>query len=265
MTSRGCPYSCTFCYLTVFKDRKYRTIPHDTILEDLDSVRNNSVVIVTDENFIGYSEEDREDRKILLEKMIRKGYKFFWGCQSTTTLATQPELMDLMHRAGCRAVFVGFESFEQEGLKQVRKSHNVGLNYSEIIAKLHEHKIAVIASTILGLDSHTKSYPDQLIKGMKKARWISPGCSSPPPGREHPCSRAWKRKGGSAATGTKSEKTSLPSTSSTSPGKKRSRPGRRSWTPFSTSSRDAGHLPMDLQGEDSFLHVSENEHQEPDS
>jgi radical SAM superfamily enzyme YgiQ (UPF0313 family) len=169
MTSRGCPYSCTFCYLTVFKDRKYRTIPHDAILEDLDAIKDNFVVIVTDENFIGYAEQDREDRKILLEKMIRKNYKFVWGCQSTTTLATQPELMDLMYRAGCRGVFVGFESFDQEGLKQIRKGHNIGLDYSEIIAKLHEHKIAVIASTILGLDSHGKSYPDKLIKEMKKA------------------------------------------------------------------------------------------------
>jgi radical SAM superfamily enzyme YgiQ (UPF0313 family) len=170
MTSRGCPYSCSFCYLTVFKERKYRTIPHETILEDLDSIKDNSMVIVTDENFIGYSEKDFEDRKVLLEKMIRKNYRFVWGCQSTTTLASQPELMDLMHRSGCRAVFVGFESVEQEGLKQIRKNHNVGLDYREIIARLHDHKLAVIASTIFGLDSHTKNYPKQLIKEMKKAQ-----------------------------------------------------------------------------------------------
>jgi len=170
MTSRGCPYSCSFCYLTVFKDRKYRTIPHDAILEDLDSIKNNFAVIVTDENFIGYAEKDFEDRKILLEKMIRKNYRFVWGCQSTTTLATQPELMELMHRSGCRGVFVGFESVEKEGLKQIRKNHNIGLDYKEVIAKFHDHKLAVIASTILGLDSHTKKYPKQLIKEMKKAQ-----------------------------------------------------------------------------------------------
>jgi radical SAM superfamily enzyme YgiQ (UPF0313 family) len=170
MTSRGCPYSCSFCYLTVFKERKYRTIPHETILEDLDSIKNNFAVIVTDENFIGYSEKDFEDRKILLEKMIRNNFRFTWGCQSTTTLATQPELMNLMYRSGCRAVFVGFETVEQEGLKQIRKNHNLGLDYREIVAKLHDHKLAVIASTILGLDSHTSRYPQQLIKEMKKAR-----------------------------------------------------------------------------------------------
>jgi radical SAM superfamily enzyme YgiQ (UPF0313 family) len=170
MTSRGCPFSCSFCYLTAFKERKYRTIPHDTILEDLDVIKDTFAVIVTDENFIGYSEKEGEDRKILLEKMIRKNYKFVWGCQSTATLATQPELMDLMYRSGCRAVFIGFETVEEEGLKQIRKNHNIGLDYNEIIAKLHAHNLAVIASVILGLDSHTKEYPKILIKAMKKAK-----------------------------------------------------------------------------------------------
>jgi radical SAM superfamily enzyme YgiQ (UPF0313 family) len=48
LTSRGCPYSCSFCYLTVFQQRKYRTIPQDTILEDFDTVKNNFATILVD-------------------------------------------------------------------------------------------------------------------------------------------------------------------------------------------------------------------------
>ncbi len=170
LTSRGCPYSCTFCYLTVFKQRKYRTIPHVSILEDMDNLKNKDLIIVTDENFIGYSGSDFEDRKILLEKMIRKNYKFLWGCQSTTTLASQPELMDLMYRAGCRAVFIGIESIGDDGLKLIRKDHNIGLDYTQTISNLHKHNLAVIASTIIGLDTHTKDYPKKLIGELKKAK-----------------------------------------------------------------------------------------------
>lgn len=170
LTSRGCPYSCSFCYLTVFPQRKYRTIPHDTILEDFDAVKGSYAVILVDENFIGYSEAEREDRKILLEKMIKKNYKFVWGCQTTTTIATDPELMKLMYRAGCRAVFVGFESIDEESLKLVRKNHNIGLDYREIVARLHDNNIAVIASTILGLDSHGKDYPRKLIAALRRSR-----------------------------------------------------------------------------------------------
>ena len=38
LTSRGCPYACSFCYLTVYRRRKYRVVPVDTVLEDLDAV-----------------------------------------------------------------------------------------------------------------------------------------------------------------------------------------------------------------------------------
>ncbi len=170
MTSRGCPYSCSFCYLTVYEQRKHRMIPHDTILEDMDSVKEHPTIIVTDENFIGYSESDIEDRKVLLEKMIRRDYKFYWGCQSTVSLYKQPELMDLMHRAGCRAVFIGFEAMNEGALAEVNKRHNYGVDYKEVVRTLHAHKLGVIASCILGMDSHKKDYHKTLIKGLKEAK-----------------------------------------------------------------------------------------------
>ena len=167
MTSRGCPYACSFCYLTVYKHRKFRTVPHDTVLEDLDTVRGHFAIIITDENFIGYSEEDFEDRKILLEKMIRKNYGFFWGCQASINIAEQPELMNLMYRAGCRAVFVGFESTDPESLKAIRKKHNIGVDYKAAIKKIHKQKIAVIASCILGMDNQRNDYHKTLIKDLR--------------------------------------------------------------------------------------------------
>jgi len=169
MTSRGCPYACSFCYLTAFPHRRYRTIPHETALEDMASLRGHKFWIVTDENFIGYSEEDFEDRKVLLERMIRRGSRNYWGCQTTISLADQPELMDLMYRAGCRAVFVGFESVTREGLAEVGKAQNQGVDYKRAIANLHDHDIAVIASCILGLDAHRNGYHKQLIADIADA------------------------------------------------------------------------------------------------
>jgi radical SAM superfamily enzyme YgiQ (UPF0313 family) len=144
MTSRGCPYHCSFCYLTVFPHRRYRAIPHETVLADFDTVRDYPVVVVTDENFMGYGEPAVEDRKILLEKMIRRNYRFYWGCQTTVTVADDPELLDLMYRSGCRAVFLGFEATDESALKE-------------------------IASCILGMDAHDKDYPGRLIRDLREA------------------------------------------------------------------------------------------------
>jgi radical SAM superfamily enzyme YgiQ (UPF0313 family) len=169
-TSRGCPFRCSFCYQTINNDRKYRIIPHDTVLEDLDSLRKEKALTVTDANFIGYSKRDIEDRKILLEKIIRKGYKFIWGCQTTVNLADDPELMKLMYKAGCRVVFVGFESSNEDSLKEMNKNQNMNRNYKEIVKQIHKHKIAVIASCIFGMDSHKKDYHKSLIRELKEMK-----------------------------------------------------------------------------------------------
>lgn len=170
MTSRGCPYACSFCYLTIYKNRKYRTIPHETVLEDLDSLRGNPVIIITDENFIGYSEHDIENRKSLLRKMIQRNYKMVWGCQASIDIAKQPELLKLMYQAGCRIVFIGFESPDPESLKSINKTHNIGIDYKDVVKKIHKEKIGVIASCILGMDNQKNNYHKYLIKELKKIK-----------------------------------------------------------------------------------------------
>ena len=169
-TSRGCPHRCSFCYLTVYKGLKYRTIPHDMVLEDFEVIKNNPLITITDANFIGFSNKDIEDRKILLEKMIRRNYKFLWGCQSTIKIADDHELMTLMKRAGCIGIFAGFESLETADLKEVNKKQNIGKDYGEIIKKIHKHKLGVIASCVIGLDSHKPGYHKVLTRKLKEIK-----------------------------------------------------------------------------------------------
>ena len=169
-TSRGCPYSCSFCYLTVYKNRCYRTIPHETVLTDMEKLRDETLVVVTDENFIGYSQKDHEDRKELLQKMIEKNFGFHWGCQASLNIAEDPELMELMYKSGCRAVFIGFESTDPADLKEIRKKHNTNIDYKTIVEKIHAKKLAVIASCILGLDNQDKKYHKRLIRDLRNMK-----------------------------------------------------------------------------------------------
>jgi len=170
MTSRGCPYSCSFCYLSVYKDRKYRTIPHETVLKDLDSLQDEEILIITDENFIGYSEADIADRKSLLKKMTERNYKFVWGCQVSINIVKHQDLIKLMFKAGCRVVFIGFESTDKKSLIQLNKRHNIGINYQEVVEKLHDEKIAVVASFILGMDNQSNEYHNCAIKELKEIK-----------------------------------------------------------------------------------------------
>jgi hypothetical protein len=67
-------------------------------------------------------------------------------------------------------VFLGFEAVREDSLAEVNKGHNFGIDYNEVTRVLHNHKLGVIPSCILGLDSHEKDYHKLLIKSLKKAK-----------------------------------------------------------------------------------------------
>ncbi len=170
ITSRGCPHRCSYCYLSALGGGSYRTVPHDTVLEDLERLRDDRIIIIVDENFAGYGPDDFEDRKDLLTGMIRRGVRHVWGCQATAAISRDDELLRLMHRAGCRAVFIGFETVQRQGLIEIRKTHNVDLDYRSVVQRLHRRGLAVIASCILGLDTQDRAYPRLLVRALKDAQ-----------------------------------------------------------------------------------------------
>jgi radical SAM superfamily enzyme YgiQ (UPF0313 family) len=170
ITSKGCPFYCDYCYLSVFKKKKYRLLPVDAIIEDMERVNRQTdyFAIVVDENISGYSAKDLENRVELFEQMIRKKFSFFWGAQSTINIYKKPELLKLMRAAGCRALFVGLESIDSDLGRQVNKNFADTINYKEAIKVIHRHRIGVVGSFILGLDNQDMSYARQLPRQVKK-------------------------------------------------------------------------------------------------
>jgi radical SAM superfamily enzyme YgiQ (UPF0313 family) len=100
--------------------------------------------------------------------MIKKRFRFLWGAQSTIDIYQKPELLGLMRAAGCRAIFVGLETTDSDLGKQVNKSFADKIDYKEAIRIIHKHRIGVIGSYILGLDSHDKNYVKRLPKVVKR-------------------------------------------------------------------------------------------------
>jgi radical SAM superfamily enzyme YgiQ (UPF0313 family) len=42
ITSKGCPFHCDYCYLSVYQKKKYRVLPVDTIIEDMEVVNRQN-------------------------------------------------------------------------------------------------------------------------------------------------------------------------------------------------------------------------------
>ncbi len=53
---------------------------------------------------------------------------------------------------------------------EVNKRQNSGVDHNEVVRALHDHKLGVIASCILGMDSHDKDYHQALIRSLKESK-----------------------------------------------------------------------------------------------
>jgi len=153
-TTRGCPLDCSFCSVSVFNGKRYRQRPIEKVVEEFRTIRER-LVLVVDDNLIGTSPRHIARAKDLFRAMIGANLRKKWICQATINMADDDELLTLAAQAGCKGVFVGFESPTEEGLAEVGKKFNLfkGRDFRASVARLQRHNIFVAGSFIMGLDT----------------------------------------------------------------------------------------------------------------
>ncbi|HEQ71990.1 MAG TPA: radical SAM protein [Spirochaetia bacterium] len=152
-TSRGCPYDCTFCSVTGMFGKRYRFRSTESVIRELEQYNpKKQKIFFYDDNFAA----NRRRTKELLHAMIARDFQFTWSTQVRTDIAKDPELLDLMYRAGCRVLFIGFESVDPASLAAMKKSQTVeDIQYS--IQQIHAYNIHVHGMFVFGFDTDTKS------------------------------------------------------------------------------------------------------------
>ena len=148
-TARGCPHACNFCSVSPTFGRRYRFRPVPEVVEEIRSLSSRWMGF-SDDNIVG----NRARAKELFEALIP--LKVRWVGQGDLSMAKDEELLKLMARSGCLAMFVGLESLSQDSLAAANKRHNIGVDYEQAVATIHRHGIDIIGSFVFGLD------PDRL-------------------------------------------------------------------------------------------------------
>jgi radical SAM superfamily enzyme YgiQ (UPF0313 family) len=152
-TTRGCPLNCSFCSVTAFNGAKYRQRPIADVVREFQSIREKRVLVV-DDNLIGTSAGHIARAKEMFRAMARAKLRKEWVAQATINFADDEELLTLAAKAGCRGVFIGFESPSPEGLVEVGKKFNLmkGRDFRASVRRIQRHNILVVGSFIIGLE-----------------------------------------------------------------------------------------------------------------
>ena len=152
-TTRGCPLNCSFCSVTAFNGAHYRQRPVPDVVREFQLIREKYVLVV-DDNLIGTRPEHIARAKDLFRALAQAKLRKEWVAQATINFADDEELLALAARAGCRGVFIGFESPAAEGLRELGKKFNLlkGRDFRASVRRIQRHNILVVGSFIMGLD-----------------------------------------------------------------------------------------------------------------
>ena len=152
-TTRGCPLNCSFCSVTAFNGSHYRMRSIEDVVQEFQLIREKRVLVV-DDNLVGTRREHIARAKDLFRAMIEAKLNKEWVAQATINFADDEELLTLAEKAGCRGVFIGFESPAQEGLKELGKKFNLlkDRDFRASVRRIQQHGILVVGSFIIGLD-----------------------------------------------------------------------------------------------------------------
>jgi radical SAM superfamily enzyme YgiQ (UPF0313 family) len=176
--SRGCPFECDFCYSSNDNIHNgYRNKAIDQILEEIESLRSRHVFFI-DDNFIG---------SINFAKQLLAGLKplhLTWHTAVSANIVQHDKLLDLMAEAGCKSLFIGFESMNENNLATYNKKQNKRQLYETLIAKVHQRDMMVNASIVFGFDYDTPDVFERTVNWLidQKVETMTAHILTPYPG-----------------------------------------------------------------------------------
>jgi anaerobic magnesium-protoporphyrin IX monomethyl ester cyclase len=166
MTSRGCPYQCTFCDRRVFGNLTRGHSP-DRVVAEVEEVLHRygaREIRFFDDTFT----YDKKRVMEICEKFLQKGLRFPWTCLTRVSAVTK-ELLKKMKEAGCWQVLYGLESGDPRMLASLKKGNTVEQN-EQAVRWAQEVGLGVRADFIVGTPAETMESLERTLAFAKRLK-----------------------------------------------------------------------------------------------
>jgi anaerobic magnesium-protoporphyrin IX monomethyl ester cyclase len=116
LTGRGCPYRCNFCYRM---DKGIRVRSPQSVVGEIETLKQRYGI-----TYLAFADEltmaSRDHIRKLCQAFVDANLQVRWSCNGRLNLA-DPDILDLMKRAGCVFINYGIECFDDQILKNMDK------------------------------------------------------------------------------------------------------------------------------------------------
>ncbi len=169
ITSRGCPFSCTFCAGHIVSGKKWRYRSPENIIKEIKLLKRMygvKEIAIWDDNFT--LDKDRAIRffKLLFKENLDVIVSFPNGVRYETL---DEELLSLMKKGGCYELGIGIESGSKRILQDMKKKLNLE-DVTGVVDLVNKFKIRLGAFFIIGYPTETKEDIIATIKFAKKLK-----------------------------------------------------------------------------------------------
>ena len=118
LSSRGCPFDCSYCNCPTFSGRKCRVRSAANVIKELEEInrRGYGAFTFVDDNFLLYPERVTE----ICNGMLARGHSFRWACEGRADPKVNRVFKEIS-TAGCDLIMFGIESGSQRVLDGMNK------------------------------------------------------------------------------------------------------------------------------------------------
>ncbi len=166
LTSRGCPFNCTFCTAKQLSGTKWRFRSAENIIKEIKILKekyNIQEFQIWDDNFT----MNKERAKKFCDLLIKENLNLSWWCPNGVRLETlDKELLIKMKKAGCYAIAFGIES----GSEKIQRDMNKNINFKhlrEMVTFAYNLGFRTQGFFILGYPTETR---EDILKTIKLAK-----------------------------------------------------------------------------------------------
>lgn len=152
--TRGCTHDCEFCVVPSAWGRGPYQRPVGEVVEEIRRHGARRIIFV-DLNLVAYADYAARLFEALVPLRVE------WFGLATTLLAENAKLLELAARSGCRGLLMGLESVNPAGLREAHKNFNSPEEFSEMVDRLHRHRIGLQGCFVFGLDADTPDVFEQ--------------------------------------------------------------------------------------------------------
>jgi magnesium-protoporphyrin IX monomethyl ester (oxidative) cyclase len=156
ITSRGCPYHCTFCSSTKFWGACYRKRSAENVLAEMEHLYKD-LGIREFKFFDDNLTSDMKRAKAIFQGMIERGINVTWNTPNGIhVVSLDDELLELMKKSGAYELTLAVESGDQDVLKNIIKKPTRLEQVQDAARRIRQKGIGSYGFFIIGFPGESK-------------------------------------------------------------------------------------------------------------